>query len=609
MTGFSCVLHKRICDNSFVQNNYLRSLGSELGSSRENWSRVGAISYKLAGVDMGTPATIARADTWFAIGHARLDNRAELCSRVQCPPTRTDLYIILAIVRAAGIGAVSTVCGDFAVVFWDEASRRLYAARDAFGVAPLHFRETCDSIMFASSARSLRTSDAYDPLFLVDYLLEGYSREERSVFPGVRSLSAGHTLNHYNGNTTLSRYWDAMAITDIATVDSHGAIEQFRELLEQSVICRVGNASAAWAQLSGGVDSSSVVCLATRLVKTQRIARGLQGAISFVDDLGDGDEKQYLDMVSRQLSIPTERISNYWFWQDDGESPPLSDVPSPTYPLWARDRQMAATATHFGGRALLSGWGADHYLTGTLYFTADFLASLRLSEAAKTLASWAVAGQRSFWRLGFENALVPAARGLMRGSYEPACAPAPWVSSPRSSRAYLRERCARTSLRIMQRRRLARLDTAKRMSCIAGTLERGVLSEVLEMRYPFLHRPLVEFALRLSPTLLARPLTTKWILRQAMKDVLPEDVRIRSTKAALYARGVWSLKKESSLISSMIHSPILSELGFVDRDRLKDAVNRIDCLPFGLAGALLTTLALETWLRVTSGRWRHIAHP
>ncbi|MGH7447835.1 MAG: asparagine synthase-related protein, partial [Longimicrobiales bacterium] len=134
-------------------------------------------------------------------------------------------------------------------------------------------------------------------------------------------------------------------------------------------------------------------------------------------------------------------------------------------------------------------------------------------------------------------------------------------------------------------------------------IERWPYGREIEMRYPYLYRPLVEASLRLPAKQRVRPNAHKWILRQAMRDVLPENVRMRSTKGGIDARILWSLQREKPRLDALLRDPILAQLGCIDAAALRHAVDQARRgIPVNNV-QLFTALALETWLSVRNDAW------
>src|SRR5690606_10667957 len=156
------------------------------------------------------------------------------------------------------------------------------------------------------------------------------------------------------------RYWRAEEFVPADDGDAQENSARFRALLEDSLRARVAGPAVTWAHLSGGLDSSTVVALSNTM------GLDVRNTVTIVDSLAEGDERTYSDAVVNRYGLRNEQIRDYWAWQDDGEPAPVTQQPSPLYPFYARDRQAWNTVRNAGGRVLLSGFGADQYLTGSL---------------------------------------------------------------------------------------------------------------------------------------------------------------------------------------------------------------------------------------------------
>jgi asparagine synthase (glutamine-hydrolysing) len=137
-------------------------------------------------------------------------------------------------------------------------------------------------------------------------------------------------------------------------------------------------------------------------------------------------------------------------------------------------------------------------------------------------------------------------------------------------------------------------------------LQGGLLGDRLELRYPFLYRPLVEFAMSLPPELCVQPQARKWVLRQAMRGILPEVVRTRIGKGGVMSLLGWSLSAQAPLLEPLLHDPILAELGIIDASRFRSAFHDASHRPDRgdhLQTSVQATLLLEAWLQLRAGRW------
>jgi asparagine synthase (glutamine-hydrolysing) len=134
----------------------------------------------------------------------------------------------------------------------------------------------------------------------------------------------------------------------------------------------------------------------------------------------------------------------------------------------------------------------------------------------------------------------------------------------------------------------------------------------LDVRHPFLYRPLVEFALRLPPELCVRPYQRKWVLREAMRGILPEAVRTRIGKGGPAPVFGWSLTALRPLLEPLVVQPILADLGIVDASQLRvsfDAAPQEAHRRDQRHANLHSALAIEAWLQMRSGRWPHRNQP
>ncbi|HEX8694287.1 MAG TPA: asparagine synthase-related protein [Longimicrobium sp.] len=545
----------------------------------------------------------ARRGSLAAVGDVRLDNRAEVLRGAgPVAADAPDLEVALAAFEARGPAAVPALLGDFAFVVWDGRARRLVAARDAFGVRPLFHASVGGTLLVSSRLEALAEGAGFDEAFVSGFLAGGLADPERTVWEGRRAVPPGGILVHEDGRTEVRRYWRAEDFRPAEAADEREAVERFRALFAEAVRCRLTGGPDTWSQLSGGLDSSSVVCMAQALAAAGEVPGGVGGTVTVVDSLGDGDETRFSGAVLRRWGVRNETLCDPWPWEDDGAPPVAADEPRPHFPYWTRDRRLCDAVRRAGGRVLLSGQGSDHYLAGPLTFLADLLARGRVREAAREATRHAVAQRISFYGVFGREALLPLLPRPLARRLEPATVP-PWVEPAFARRTGMRERTPEARRALSRRGRVWADEIGAGLAALAGFLERGPFQEGLEMRYPFLHRPLVELGLGLPVALRTRPGTTKWVLREAMRGVLPEEVRARRGKGGIDARVLWALQREAPRLRALLVDPLVARAGWVRADALRAAVERarqgeVENLPH-----LLCTLALETWLVVRSGRW------
>ncbi|HEU4641438.1 MAG TPA: asparagine synthase-related protein, partial [Gemmatimonadaceae bacterium] len=572
----------------------------ESGASVHDF-RFGPAVALLCGGDPADAPRIAVRGSVIAVGDVRLDNRQEIARSAEIAlDGLSDLDIALHALWRGGARAVPMLEGDFAVVVFDVSTRRGVAARDAFGVRALYWSQCPGITSFASHAALLADGEAYDIQYLTEFAAGVTPSSDRSAFAGVSAVPPAGSASIEGERLVHRVYWSPLGREPREDVAPETAIEEFRSLLVDAVRLRLTGGPDVWSELSGGLDSSSIVSIAQTLAKEGVLPAGVSGTVTYADSVGAGaDEREYSDAVIDAYGVRNEVFVDSLLWEDDGSGPPLTDAPDGRLLLHARDRRVLATVRGAGGRVLLSGLGSDHYLLGNMFFFADWLAAGRVREALSEMVRWAALGRVSFWKLAYLNAALPLVPPSVRRRLVPEARVPEWI--PRT----LVEEFGLADRRVVLRSYSGPVggkyahENAAATASIPSVLDRGLLNDALDLRYPFLHRPLVEFALRLPHALCAQPCRRKWILREAMRGVLPEPVRTRQWKGTFDGRSAWSLMHDRERIEKVLRDPIAAQLGCIEADALRSAVatesegsrRKSD----GRAG-VLQSLTLETWL-------------
>jgi asparagine synthase (glutamine-hydrolysing) len=540
----------------------------------------------------GSRSMLSHARGFVGAGDVRLDNRAEIMrlSGRSIASDASDLDVVLAAIDAHGESCIAKLLGDFAFVVWDARAQKLLAVRDAFGVKPLYHRCAPGLELFSSRITPLHPRDEFDTEFMADFILGINIGTTRTVWSEVNTVPPGSLLRFRGTAPSSMRFWSPLNCGPSSTGTEAGDAARFGELFAEAVRTRAAGEAGVWAQLSGGLDSSSIVSVASGL---RADGVNIEGTVTGVDTLGDGDERVYSDSIANTFGLRNEKIVDHWAWQNL-DSAPTTEEPSQMYPFFARDERMREVVRSAGGRVLLSGMGSDHYLFGSLDYISDMAAHGHLRSALREVFAWSMSERQSFWRLTHQEVIRPLLPFVRNMEQTP---PVPSWLQPGFAK-----RCSQMhSTRVAPGNRFAQ-KTATAISTLPGVFERWSDSSTIEMRYPFLYRPLVEFAIGLPARERIRPRANKWILREAMRGIVPERVRTRASKGVIDARIMWSLTRERKRIDELLHSPILGDLGCVDPVALRSAVDTARRgIPVNLV-TLFSALSLETWLWAQSRR-------
>jgi asparagine synthase (glutamine-hydrolysing) len=549
-----------------------------------------------------------RAGDWTVVGSARLDNRAEVATWTHAAPDASDLDLIAAAIASRGQRCIRDILGDFAFVAYRPSTHEVIAARDAFGIKALYYRSTSDGLTFSSHASRLSENAEYDLDYIAEFILSSFDRDHRTPWRNVRALPPGHILTSRDGAITLERYWSPSDFQPIESASIDDSCAEFRSLLERAILSNHSGADDTWSQLSGGLDSSSLVSLTETMRREGRLSHGIAGVVMMVDSLDD--ESSYARAVVQQYHLRFETVTDYWLWQDDGQPPPRNDLPDPLYPMYARNRAFCSIVRQAGGKVMFSGVGPDHYLSGNLHFFADWLAQGRVLTTARELLRWSMQAKKPFWKYAFDNAITPLLPSRLRRFAAPRWSRVyDWIAPAFARRLNLSERTAwDRALDVPLGRKFAGQVEAH-IPHLTVCIDRGEFERGLEMRYPYLYRPLVEFGLRLPRALRIESGTKKWIMRESLQGVVPDVIRLRRDKGAISGRTRWSLSREGPTISRILRSSILAELGCIELGRVRHALEHARAGDDAELFAVTRALALDYWLQVACGRWAERGEP
>ncbi|WP_394830062.1 asparagine synthase-related protein [Pendulispora rubella] len=504
-----------------------------------------------------------------------------------------------AILNELGDERVERWIGDFGVVVFDRASRQILAMRDPFGVQSLFTAHARDLVVFSSHLALLErhVSKAYSGEYVIDFLVEGGTRSAGTILRDVRTIPAGSVLAQVGPSRQIRPFWSAL---DFAARDEDGSseandISRFRELFREAVRFNLGGAGETWSQLSGGLDSSSIVCTSTELAREGTPAAELAGTVTIYDDLCDADERVFVDTVTAHTGVDNVKLVGYHAWH--GGEAPHADVPSVPNAHHAMRAGMEGAVLSAKGRVLLSGTGSDHYLDGRPFFIADALVRRGISAGARAAFEFAVEEKGSVWTVLGRCGALPLFPAAVQSRFERSGEGFPRFLRKdflRATSARERFRDARAALGGVGRK--FDHSVLRQLAGLPSPIEAERFDHV-EMRYPFLYRPLVEHALRTPARSRLRPSSRKWILREAMRGTLPESVRTRRDKGGNTARTLWAMSNERTRWDAWLRDPFVAQLGWIEPAVLRAEIDELVAGRSKELMPVLHALSLEEWLR------------
>ena len=579
-----------------------------------NWVTTDGLLAVVGPAHGACPPAIVRSGPVTVVGVARIDNRADMLAWLgDVDRSLSDLALAGEVALRRGVSGVARLLGDFAFVVWEADTRTLIAARDTFGVKQLYYATPSPGVVtFSSRAELLAQGDDYNMEYLAAWISYCGALPGLTVFRGVHALPAASVLRWNRMAPVVSRYWnpfDAQARDQVPMSDDEQC-DAFRGLLVDAVRDRLSNAGTTWSHLSGGLDSSSVVSTAQWLVERGTIPRGLSGTITFVDPIDSAaNERMYSDAVVDRYQLPNVQIPHQLDRHELLANPPLCDQPqSASYGIAVREGHVAETLKRMAASVLLTGLGGDNLVLGTMFFFADWIATGHIAQAVREMAHRSAVGRVSFWELVWQNAVMPLIPNGIRARLvsRPELTVPDWVSRSLVRRYELRRRTGVQPVYGARRGAAFAHAQASMVESIPLGLADGEVGEVVDIRHPYLHRPLVELTLRLAPEMCVRPYAHKWILREATRGMLPELVRTRVGKSNGGGLTSWSLAHEQRVVEALLRDSILADLGLIDVHRIRSAVGsarRGGHHEESVSARVQLTLDVELWLQVRAGRW------
>ena len=569
------------------------------------------------------PADAACAGATEARGHGpaqgvivfdgRIDNRRELIADLTdhgVDASTDDAGLALAAYGAWGNACASRLVGDFAFGLWDGAARRLLCARDPLGVRPLYVLERDDLVAFATQLGQLLAicprTPPLDMEYVADRLALGVDRPNsgRTPYRGLSRLEPGHRLVAENGRVRIERYWEWRAPGERAYRSDEDCVDHFRDTFSAAVESRMSECEHVWSDLSGGLDSSSIATVAAR----QRGPRRLSAISVVFGESTVSDEREWAAAVARAEALDQHCL--------DGDAHhPFSrlreavthwEEPHGAAGFFGVHQQYQRLMAGSGVPVLLSGIGAEAVVLSKHQEPVHLAGLLRRGRPVqlwRELNRWQRALRMPLSNLFFRYSLRPL-MGRPRIGYGPSPPMHDWIAGRFADAWSLKDR-ARDGNMPQAGRGAADQWHVERIGWITGFLLRGYLEKACDIRYPFLHRPLVELALAAPWSLKAVPGEPKAILRRAMKGILPERVRCRTQNASTGHAAYNGLRKEWPVLEQVAASSMLVELGVVDRERLRNALYLARQGHAPNLGGLLSTLTLDAWLQhAVPGRQR-----
>jgi asparagine synthase (glutamine-hydrolysing) len=542
------------------------------------------------------------------IWDGRLDNREALISALgdYLTTASSDVVIVAAAFERWGTGCFAKLIGDWALSIWNPNQKTLTLARDFAGVRQLFYRSQKDKIVWCSHLAVLALSTAGLSLNAeyVAGLLTLWPEAHLTPYLEIQCVPPGKFVTIGQQTIRTNAYWVFNPLTKCRYKKDEEYEEHFRYVFRQAVRRRLRTDSPVLAELSGGLDSSSIVCMADDILAHEGAEAPRVATFSCYDlDEPDEEDVRYLATVETKR----HQTGHHAELRSTGDTLAMqygSFAANPGFGVREEVKEVRSEIIkRFGYRVLLSGLGGDELLGQTLdprILLADLIRQFRIGQLAKETLEWSLRSRRPFVRL-LINAFLLNLPQSIRSHVDKGAHVEKWINKHFARRHKLSSRRLRAAGGSWLWPASAR-DAFQTISALTCQMNM-VAPNSYETRYPYLDQTLLEFLISIPAEQLLRPGESRSLMRRSLKGLLPAAILSRRTKSGMGRCITITLEKHWRHLEPILRSCLLGHLGYVDQPSFFAALTE---LKNGILSPhvfrLLQALSCELWLRDATDR-------
>jgi len=583
---------------------------------------VGLAMRRLSIIDVKSghqPLSNENQDIWIVYNgeiynHAEL--RRDLEGKGHTYRTRSDTETIVHLYEEYGRDCVKFLRGMFAFAIWDRRKRALFAARDRLGIKPFYYRWDGKAFLFGSEIKTILAYPGIEAAFnrgaLAEYLAFGYITGPETLFAGIRKLMPGHTLElAEGGEPKIERYWDLKVGVDQRPQPREYYVKKYREELEAAVSSHLMSDVPLGVFLSGGLDSSAVAALTSKIrgdrIQTFAVGYGEEkfSELGFAKEVAAhiGSEHHEVRLSREEFFQSLPRL----IWHEDEPIVWPSSVALYFVARLARERVTV----------VLTGEGSDETLGGYTRY-AWTLTNTRMDNAYRAVTPKAVRG----WVRGAIQA-SPVSATLRRklehtflvrdGNSWPSFYYDNFFSAFSAAEqielltpealasagdAYAGSMNAWEGSSGDLLHRLLYADINSYLIELLMKQDQMSMAASIESRVPFLDHELVEFTARIPAQYSIQGMAGKFILKQAVEDLLPQSIVYRKKMGFPTPWEYWLAGPQLDDLERMLLEPRSTERGLFRPDEIRRLFAEHRAKSRDNGNRIWRLLNLETWFRV-----------
>jgi asparagine synthase (glutamine-hydrolysing) len=485
---------------------------------------------------------------------ARIDNRKELSEELDIEDKEfiSDSYFILKSYEKWGDKCPEHLLGDFAFAIWDENEEILFCARDHMGVKPFYYYISDEGVFFATEMKALFTIDEIPSKLneqkIIFHLMAMNLDKLCTFYEKIFSLTAAHYIKIDRINNSKIKYWELDPESKILMDSDEDYINSFREIFEEAVNCRLRSAFPIGFELSGGLDSSSVVCTAKKILNNKSSVTELNTFSWVFDEFPEVDEREYIQKIldtgdikshflhCDQISPLEEMETILWYQEQPFYSPNMSLK-------WKLYRKMQENDI----RVLLSGNGGDEIISHSGKYLTELIFTFKWIKAINEIYFFSKNYNASFFKLFLNMGIYPLIPVYLKNYVKKWIFPliGKKINKFNSydcfilNKGFAKNFGGKEYLKEFKEGFTKENNAAKNHYFEINNFSHQYIMEMLdrtsspfsiEPRYPFFDKRLVEFCYAIPTEMKFKFGWNRYILRAGMDNILPKEIQWRSRK-------------------------------------------------------------------------------
>ncbi|PKL72843.1 MAG: asparagine synthase (glutamine-hydrolyzing) [Methanobacteriales archaeon HGW-Methanobacteriales-2] len=529
---------------------------------------------------------------------ARIDNRKDLAPQLSIEDNEyvSDSYFILKAYEKWGEKCPEELLGDFAFAIWDKNKEQLFCARDHMGVKPFYYYLNDAIFVFGTEIKAiLSVFDVpyeLNELKIAYYLMKVFTDKKFTFYKNIFSLTSAHSLTITKNDDFIRKYWEIDPNYNILMDSDEDYIHTFRDIFTEAVRCRLRSSFPLGFDLSGGLDSSSVVCMANHILdKTSSDPHYINTFSMIFNDFPQVDERYYIEKVTTNPEIvphmilsdnisPLKNIETILWHQEQPFHTPNMAM------LWNMYKNMGKNNI----RVYLAGEGGDQTISHGKKYLTELAVTFKWKKLIRELNGFSNRVNRNIFNLFIEQVVFPLIPLNIKNFTITSLSSLRGKSSNKKTRIlneYLYkkleddpywEKFNSNSLNFKSARNAHYFDIFSFSN--QNTLEmidKTVSAFCIEPRYPFFDKRLIEYCYGIPTEMKFHHGWNRYIQRVAMNDILPEEIQWRPLKnffTEVYEKNL--LLYEKNLLNQTISQKNRLLKYYINMDKIKDSYKKYE---------------------------------